>query len=159
LHQVNWTITKLRLINQRTRVATGWYMSRDYCCINVKVPRKRAASIRHGPILWTVVEASALQSEILWMFASESRWKPVLFDSHNHDLNLLLLHSSNGLVHGNTTRSFVPHQSVRKSLNNNKMHLSAIFIVINWSLTADCWPVKVNWGLTLGLYVTGNGAT
>jgi len=35
----------------------------------------------------------------------------------------------------------------------------AIFIVINWSLTADCWPVKVNWGLTLGLYVTGDGAT
>jgi len=36
----------------------------------------------------------------------------------------------------------VPHQSIKKSLNNNETHSFAIFNVINWSLTADYWPVK-----------------
>ena len=73
--------------------------------------------------------------------------------SRYRDVNFLLLYSSNGLVRGKFTHMFVSHQSIKITCRIRRPFLS-------WSLTADCWPVKVSyWGLILGVYVTGNGAT
>jgi len=47
------------------------------------------------------------------MFISESRCKTLIFGSRYRDVNFLPSHSSNGLVCGNTTRTFVWQQSIK----------------------------------------------
>jgi len=81
----------------------------------------------------------AVEASVLRICLPHKVDERLLYLSWYRDINFLLSYSLNGLVRGNTMNVFVLHQSIKII-----KHSSAIFIAINWSLTADCWPIKVN---------------